>query len=70
MTVEMSNEDKVTQLLVSAEILKPKSSNFYISSPDDFNLNNYLFDYKEESSSTKIKENGSKYSFIDFEYNK
>ena len=66
MTVELTQEEIVTNLLSSNEILKRNKEKFYITSP--LNLGEYLSNLPEneiETKSTLNKENKNfKYTFI------
>ncbi len=65
MTAELTNEEIVTRLLSSNEVLKPQKGNFYISNPMLDTLGDFLLDieteYKEPPS---IETKDSKYVFI------
>ncbi len=65
MTAELTNEEIVTRLLTSNEVLKPQKGNFYISNPMLDTLGDFLLDieaeYKEPPS---LETKDTKYVFI------
>jgi hypothetical protein len=65
MAIELSQEDIVTNLLVSSDILKPKRNNFYISNPTMDTLGDYLLDSNCEQVSISLDEiKPQRYVFI------
>ena len=65
MTVELSSEEIVTNLLSSNEILRQKRGNFYISNPAMNTLGDFLLDIDEEYIPPKFEQKEvSKYKFI------
>lgn len=64
MTLELTAEEIVTDLLSSHEILKRKRLNFYVS--DQLNLGEYLKNLPQEEllEEQKVEEEDSKYTFI------
>lgn len=65
MTAELTQEDIVTKLLTSNEVLKPQKGNFYISNPMLDTLGDFLLDIDEEYiSAPKQESECSKFVFI------
>ena len=68
MTVEMTSEEIVTQILSSNEILRPKKGNFYVSNKDT--LGDFLKNLPQEEvvEETAVEKN-TKYTFITKQWN-
>lgn len=64
-TAELTNEQIVTNLLTSNEVLKPRKGNFYISNPMLDTLGDFLLDIDEEYKAPQIEEiKNSRFIFI------
>ena len=64
MAIDFTVEEKVTSLLSSNEIIKPKDCNFYILNPMLDTLGDFLDDIDEEYQLPVFEEKLSKYVFI------
>ena len=65
MTVELTNEEIVTKLLSSNEVIKPQMGNFYISNPMLNTLGDFLLDIEPEyQKPPSLETKDTKYIFI------
>ena len=62
--MELSNEDIVTKLLTSNEIIKKQKGNFYISNPLVDSLGDFLLDIDEPPVPIEPLKEPEKYVFI------